>query len=162
MKKLLLILLICCSHAVFAQNNKTSPDVTGGEIPTCPVGTCPMATINIDVFNFHKPRTNCTSGFGVCLRFSWGISCVSCYYKGSVAGDKLTAYAKLSNAVAELHVPVGLKDAKGFEKTDMSTFEVEDKSLSFKTSTGVEKFVRGGIYPVVVSGDEYVIKLNLY
>lgn len=162
MKKLLFILMVCFANSVFAQSVKISPDVIGGDIPDCPVGTCPMATISIDVFNFHKPRTNCTSGFGFCLRLSCGITCVNCYFKGSVAGDKVTAYAKMTSTVAELHVPVGLKTAKGFEKTDMSTFEVEDKSLSFKTSTGIEKLVKGGTYPVTVVGDEYVIKLNLY
>ena len=93
---------------------------------------------------------------------SFGITCVSCYSKGAVVGDKVTAYVTMTSTVAELHVPVALKTAKGFDKTDMSTFEVEDKNLSFKTATGVEKYVKGGIYPVVVVGDEYVVKLNLY
>ena len=145
-----------------AQIKSGTNSLTDGSFILCPDGTYPTATVTINTFNLHKPRTNCSNGFGLCLKFSVSVYCASDMGKSSIKMDKTTITAKLTSQTAELHMPVALKFEKGFEKADFTKFEIEDKSLSFKSSSGTEKFVKGGIYPVSIVGDEYVVLLNLY
>lgn len=163
MKKTLLIALILSASLTYAQTNTSGTgSLTDGGFIFCPDGTYPTATITMNTFNFHKPRTSCTSGFGMCVKFSVSVFCSSDIGKSYIKSDKTTATSKVNSQTAELHLPVTLKYEKGFDKTDFTKFEVEDKTLSFKSSTGIEKFVKGGVYPVTVVGDEYVVVLNLY
>lgn len=163
MKKILLTALVLYTTFTHAQTNTIgTSSLTDGGFILCPDGTYPTATVTLNTFNLHKPRTNCTSGFGMCIKFSVSVYCGSTTGKSYIKSDKTTATAKVNSQTAELHLPVALKYEKGFEKTDFTKFEVEDKTLSFKASTGVEKFVKSGIYPVSVVGDEYIIVLNLY
>lgn len=163
MKKILLIALVLSASLTHAQTNPAgTSSLTDGGFIFCPTGTFPTATVTLNTFNFHKPRTNCTSAFGMCIKFSFSVYCASATGKSYINSDKTTATAKVNSQTVELHLPVGLKYEKGFEKTDFTKFEVEDKTLSFKSSTGIEKFVKGGVYPVTVVGDEYVVVLNLY
>ncbi len=160
---LIVIMMLCMSNTIHAQNTKISPTAPdGGDLPVCPAGMCPTVNFFIEVFNFHKPRTNCETGFGLCIRFSSSVTCNYCNWKSSIKAGKVNVWAKLSSQVAEIHIPVSLRYEKGFEKTDMSSFEIEDKAMSFKFGNGVEKFAKAGTYPVSVIGDEYVINLNLY
>ncbi len=161
MKKFFFIIMMLASISGFAQSTKTSPDITDG-FPYCPAGTCPSINISLDLLNFHKPRTGCLSGLGLCLKFTASVTCNSCTGKGFIKADKITVWTKLTNQTAELHFPSSIKLEKGFDKTDLSTFELDDKMLSFKFSNGLEKFVKGGIYPVTVIGDEFVVMLSLY
>lgn len=163
MKKILLIALVLYASLTHAQTNPTgTSSLTDGGFIFCPDGTYPTATVTLNSFNFHKPRTNCTSGFGMCIKFSVSVYCGSIIGKSYINLDKTTVTAKVNSLTAEFHLPIAMKNEKGFEKTDFTKFEVEDKTLSFKSSTGIEKFVKGGIYPVTVVGDEYVVVLNLY
>ncbi len=161
MKKYLCIICLFCTQASFAQTSKTSPASIETEFP-CPAGSCPIVTIAIETFNFHKPRTTCTTGFGLCIKLNAGITCTSCYGKTMLNGNKVNAWARLSSKTAELHIPASLKNAAGFEKTDMTTFQLEDKTVSFTSAQGIVKWVKGGIYPVITQGEEYIITLNLY
>ena len=163
MKKILLIALFLYASLSHAQTNTIgNSSLTDGGFIFCPDGTYPTATITLNTLSFHKPRTNCTSGFGICIKFSVSVYCGSDMGKSYIKSDKTTATAKVSSQTVELHLPVSLKYEKGFEKTDFTKFEVEDKTLNFKSSTGIEKLVKGGIYPVTIVGDEYVVVLNLY
>ncbi len=164
MRNLLVIFLLVFVQSGYSQTLKTSPlsDTGPGGIPVCPSGTCPSAIITLESFNFHKPRTSCSSGFGLCIKMGFNFACLPCNGKSFIKDGKVNGWAKINEKAAELHIPVSLKTEKGFEKTDMSTFELEDKSISFKSDSGVEKTVRGGIYPVTVSGDEYIVNIQLY
>jgi len=161
MRKLFIISMLFLSGSAFAQSNRNSTDVTGG-IPPCADNLCPSLDISLSLANLHKPRTGCSSGFGLCLKLSVSVNCNPCSGKGKIVGDKVNIYTKINNDYAEMHIPVDLKYQKGFEKTDFSIFELEDKSVSFKLSNGIEKLARGGIYPVEFIGDEYVVKINFY
>ena len=164
MRNFLLVILLCFIQTGFAQTSKTAPlgDGSPGGIPVCPSGMCPAAIITMESFNFHKPRTNCSGGFGLCLKIGFNFACLTCNGKSFIKDGKVNSWVKINQQTAELHVPTNIKYEKGFEKTDMSTFEIEDKSLSFKSDAGIEKTVKGGIYPVSVSGDEYIINLQFY
>ena len=89
------------------------------------------------------------------------ISCEPCGFKTYVKDNKVFAYAKIVNNVAEIHIPTSLKIQKGFETTDMATFEIEDKTISLKTASGIVKWLKSGIYPVVVQQDEYVLSVPI-
>lgn len=163
MKKILLIALVLYTSLAHAQKNAVGTEsLTDVRFIFCPDGTYPTATVTLNTFNFHKPRTNCLSGFGMCIKFSVSLYCASTTGKSYIKNDKTIATAKINSQTVELHLPVTLKYEKGFEKTDFTKFEIEDKILSFKSSAGIEKFVKGGVYPVTVVGDEYVVVLNLY
>ena len=155
--------MVCISHSINAQIVKTSSSSLTTETSVfCPDGTNPTVSIFINTLNFHKPRTSCTGGFGLCIKLTVSVFCASPIGKSYIKGDQMSVSTKLTNQTAELHFPIALKYEKGFEKADLSTFEIEDKSLSFKTAKGLEKLVKGGIYPVSVIGDEFVVTLNLY
>lgn len=155
--------MVCITHSVNAQLVKSSASTLTTEASIfCPDGTTPTVSIFINSLNFHKPRTSCTGGFGLCVKMSVSIYCSNTTGKSYIKGDQISVSTKLTNQTAELHFPIALKYEKGFEKTDLSTFEIEDKSLIFKSAKGMEKLVKGGIYPVSVIGDEFVVTLNLY
>ncbi len=161
MKKLLFILLLFSSGIVTAQNSKTSPYGGGTENPKCPPGMCPTVNIFLEMFNFHKPRTNCSNGFGLCIKFSTSVTCEYCFGKSNILGDKISVYTTLDDNYATLHFPMSLKYEKEFEGADFNTFEIEDQSLSFKQENGKEVFVKGGLYPVSIVDDEMIVTLHL-
>lgn len=162
MKRVLFMLMLISSNTLMAQVTKAIPADTDGGGLGCPVGTCSVSNIYLETFNFHKPRTDCTSGFGLCIRFGVSFSCMPCYAKASVKGDMVSSWVKLSDKTAEWHLPAGLKESKGFQKTDMSTFEIEEKTLSFRSKEGLEKWVKGGIYPVRIVENELLVTMDLY
>ncbi len=161
MKKLFLIAMVFYSQGLWAQSTETGTIGLPDDI-ACPPGLCEHTSVSIQTFNFHKPRTNCTSGFGLCIRLGFTTSCGYCNDRSVIKGDKVKVWANLSGKKAEIHLPVALQSARGFEKTDMSTFEVEEKTISFTSKDGVERWVKGGSYPVAKNGDEFIVVLNLY
>jgi len=161
MKKLLFITMTMISATCFSQSTKTSPD-GGGGIPPCPDNYCPSINFSMDLLNLHKPRTSCTSGLGICLKFSVSLNCNPCIGKSYIKGDKVNLWITSNGQTATLRFPVNVKFEKGFEKADFSTFEIEDKVLAFTFANGVTKLAKGGLYPVSQMGDEYVVNLNFY
>jgi hypothetical protein len=47
----------------------------GGGGYLCPPGQCPHYSYQLDVVNFHKPRTDCTKKFGFCVQGHWSFTC---------------------------------------------------------------------------------------
>lgn len=148
------------SQVAFSQQNRTP--ITTIENPSdCPVGMCPMAYISLDALNFHKPRTNCAEGFGLCLKISWGITCTSCFGKSAVSGSNIKMWSALKGNAAELHIPLGIKSQKGYEKVNFSTFEIDENSMGFQLSDGKIRFAKGGIYSTTIKDNEYVVTVSL-
>ena len=151
MRILLMLLFAGLFYTASAQTN-------GG----CPSGTYPTVSISLDMFNLHKPRTSCSKGFGLCIKFSIKLTCESYAKTSYIKENKVFGNISLVNNVAELHIPIDLKKQIGFEKTDLSFFEVEDKAISLVLPSNVEKYVKGGVYPVRMVGEEYIVNLPLY
>ena len=161
MKYCLFLIVVCFTQPLFAQNNKESIDVAGTEFfPDCPAETCPAASLSIDEFSFHKPRTSCTSGFGLCLKVSLSITCLPCDLKSTLTDGKVSALFKVKGDEVTMKIPVEISHEKDFEKTDFSTFEVEEGSISITMPTGKTAYVQPGIYPVVIEDHEYVINMT--
>ena len=161
MKKIIYLVLLITANNLYAQNGKVAPGTGDEDFPLCPLGMCASSYIYIETFNFHKPRTNCTSGFGLCIRYGAGIRCYYCDKKTSLNGTKVTAWVNMIKDKAELHLPLAIKEDKEFVNTDLSVFEVEDKMVSFTSKDGLEKWVKGGIYPVSKTTTDLVITLDM-
>jgi hypothetical protein len=160
MKYYLFLFAICFSQILFAQHNKESIDVAGTSFfLDCPEETCPAASVSIDEFSLHKPRTSCSSGFGLCLKVSLSITCIPCDLKSTLIDGKVNALFKVKGNEVTMRIPVDIRYEKEFEKTDFSSFEVEEGSISFTSQSGKTMFVQPGIYPVVIEDHEYVINM---
>ena len=160
MKTIFFAMMMSISLLGNAQVSKTSPDNTN--FPFCPPGMCLTGSFTIEKFDLHKPRTNCTSGFGMCLKIGFTISCESCNGKAYIQDDKVYAWATLNKNELEIHIPTSIKNEKEFENTDMTQFEIDDNTLSFTSENGNQKSIIGGLYPVSVINDDYVINLKSY
>jgi hypothetical protein len=160
MNKIIFVMSVLFSQMAFAQQTKTP--ITTIENPSdCPLGMCPMAYISLDALNFHKPRTNCAEGFGLCIKISWGVTCTSCFGKSAVSGSSIKMWSVLKENAAELHIPLGLKNQKGFEKVNFTQFEMDDNSMGFQLSNGKIRYAKGGIYNTTIKDNEYVITVSL-
>lgn len=147
--------------------SKVKPEEIGAP---CPDGQCPIGgSIVIDHFNFHKPRTNCTSGFGVCIKLHIEPVCVPCAFgysggnlKTGISNGKLTGWWKFTDDKIELHLPASIQQAKGYQRTDFSSFEVAEQSIfinkSDKTNFAV---VKAGEYKVIKMDEDLVIYLDI-
>ncbi len=151
MKKILMIVFVSIVYSASAQTEVG-----------CPPGTSPAISVSLDLFNFHKPRTSCSKGFGLCVKFSVRLICESFSKNVYIKEGKVYTNVAFVNNLAVLHIPISIKNQTGFEKTDMSFFEVEDKAITLMLPNNVEKWVKGGTYPVNIVGDELIVSLPLF
>jgi len=161
MKKLLFTLsLFVASYAVFAQSEK--PRMSTIEQPgDCPFGMCQMAYISVDVFNFHKPRTECTEKFGLCIRLSLGYTCVSCFGKSNIEGSNVNMYSSIEGNTIVLHIPSEIKSQKGYEHVDFKSFDIDDDSIEVSFENGSKHHAIGGSYEVEEINDEFVVRIPI-
>jgi len=160
MKTIWLASLLFLNTVGQAQNSKTSPNNTNLSI--CPPGMCLSANVVLNRFDLHKPRTNCSAGFGICIKIGFSVSCEYCTQKCYLEKENVVGWIKVSEGAAELHLPKALELENEFENTDMNFFEIADNMLSIVDENGVEKKIGGGLYTVVVQDDEYIIQLKLH
>lgn len=161
MKKLLFIAVLFSASTLLAQSKRTAVSDEAGLGFPCLNNYLTTITFSLDKFNFHKPRTNCTSGFGLCIKFSLSITCTEIIPKTTVSANTVNAWVNLTSTNAELHVPLEIRNYSDFQTEKLSSFEVENYTVSFVNSAGVQKWVKGGIYPVVKTPVDYVINLPL-
>jgi hypothetical protein len=167
MKKIIYLALFTGSYLLSSsQQNKQAPDDGGGGIDPCPPGQCSNGvTWTIDQFNFHKPRTDCQSKFGLCIRGHLGPHCVPCFggapYKG-INNGKVSGWYNINGSKLELHIPSAIQDADGFRGEDLTIFEVDDNAVTiFKADKTVFGYLKGGKYTVKKVNDELIVLLDL-
>ena len=143
----------------FAQETVYNPN-------NCPCGI--KITIPIDKLNFHKPRTDCTRGFGFCFKISKIIlTCNPCNEIQSTLvprmnGDIVEGFFKYDCGQMKLHLPRELAEDEMYKGENTSEFEIEEKSICLsgeKSDNPV--WVKGGIYPVEIIGEELIIPVDL-
>ena len=136
-----------------------------GRIDPCPPGYCSIgASLIIEQFNFHKPRTDCESRFGICLRGHFQANCAPCWSNGQTGykDGKVTGWFKISKNKLELHLPLALGQSKGFINEDMSLFYLDDDTITVLNADGsTNSKLKGGVYTVAISGNDYVILIDL-
>lgn len=162
MRYYLFAFAFCFSQTIFAQEMRSSIETgTTDFFPDCPDETCPAASVSIDQFNFHKPRTSCSSGFGLCVKVSLSVGCIPCIRKNVLSDGKVNAFFRWTGKELSLHLPLELNSKADFSKEDMTSFEVEESTISVSMPSGESYWVKAGVYPVVVIGDEYVVNMKL-
>ena len=154
MKKMTLVLML-------AIGTLASKAQTTNKWIECPPDYLPVVILDLDQFNFHKPRTACTSGFGFCFRVGLTITC----RKLEATGDKATlingkahVWGSIQNETITLHFPSSLQKASGFSPEDFKTFLFEEAvSLSYgkKTVAGLIP----GEYRVVNTGTDLTVTI---
>jgi len=133
----LLIVLAAGSCSKQTEKEKKAANITE-EIPSYiqPVGRCPFGqhevlTFDIETINFHKPRTNCTSGFGFCVKGTWDIICVNdrqTYYSAITPDGIAHIWAQvLRGGLLEIHFPIELVNTPGYTIDDLSNFSVDEE-----------------------------------
>lgn len=160
MKKYMTLLMICFVTSAFAQTAKISPDAPE-EIPPCPNGYCPSLNIHLSLFNLRKPRTDCTSGLGICIRLQLAVECHPCGGKSRIEGEQLLLVGQVEQNRVILHLPAGLEDQEGFSLNEQSLFEVEEGDIQLTFPRGNTRNVRGGAYPLRRGPDGWLVTLDL-
>ncbi|NOT51023.1 MAG: hypothetical protein HOP10_07075 [Chitinophagaceae bacterium] len=171
MKKLFFYLFsaVCLAINSQAQENKTAPPEISHP---CPLGMCvSSAMFHIDLFNFHKPRTECKSGFGFCVKGHWEYSCG--FYPNCVGTINTGKAAKIENGKAfcwfnivdgklELHIPLELEKLEEYQDVDFSVFTIDTDMIFLKNDQGkVVAKAKEGDYPVKKTEEEFVIIIDL-
>jgi hypothetical protein len=155
MKKL--FLLAICTWQFAAQAQELSKPLN--ESGNCPEGYCAGFFIEIENFNFHKPRTECTRGFGFCLRMSVGATCIPCISKTAASSKTTGVTGFLMDGMAVLHISKNIKNAIADDETEFALFDIEDKSVEIKYPGGSSVYLKGGSYPVAKESDEFIIRI---
>jgi len=139
----------------------------------CPPGECSYGvSIVFDQFNFHKPRTGCTSGFGLCIKVHVEPICKPCplgyptpdynNMKTDISGEEVKAWWRIISGKLELHLPAALQNVDGYTQTDFSVFEIEDNSFIIDNpDKTIYASVKGGQYKVSRVDDDFVVLLDL-
>jgi len=154
MRKILILFLMITAKGTFAQ--------LLGNI--CPCGM--QIVIDIDKFNLRKPRTECTKGFGFCVKIDkLYITCSPCEggktMKASLNNQKVTAYLRSDCGKLSLHLPASLEQEEMYAGESLREFEIEDGAIPLADGvTPAQYHIAGGIYPVEHIDDELVIRLN--
>lgn len=153
MKKILILSLMLTVKAAFAQIKAP-----------CPCGG--MLVFEITKFNFHKPKTDCLFGFGLCLKMSpIRFECVPCTSLPngplSFKQEMVTCYMAAFDQKLELHLPAALLEDESFLQDQAEFFELEDDMLPIpSTSAGESSYVKAGKYPVERRGEELVVSFQ--
>lgn len=157
MKTILSVLLIFSFSVLKAQNVYPTPKFC------FVVYTPPSFT-----FNFHRPKKDCKSGLGICLRYHLGdyrfVPCNNLQERQggvSLEKDLVTYLIYLDENHAYFHLPAGLKNYPGFEGGDISTFYIDgDDFLLGNPEEGVAFRLKEGAYPVEESDGHWVAAVD--
>ncbi len=151
-------------YASFGQvTDKSTPTVGGSD---CPAGWCAYWQYTFSTFNFHKPRTDCKTGFGLCIRGSASSGCKPCNLFKSmespakIENGNVTCYGEVKSGVLEFHIPAAIKIDQNLSAKDISSFTIDKGALSV-TANGKQLYSKEGTYPVTLSGSEYVVSIDL-
>ena len=180
MKKFLILIPVIIGILIFACNktsnkldSSTAPGENGlqlspantaaadGLYPGCPKGFRPVISWDINKFNFHKPRTECGHGFGVCLDLTKKIECVPENFTHVYVTEDGTigGYGDLKDSALVLHLPADLNYDPAFVNEDLNSFEIEAGRFKIFDGDVLYGTLKGGIYPVVNTGTELLIEI---
>lgn len=146
MKYLFIMMMAFPSLAIYSQN-----------IYPPPVFCIRVISEPAFTFNFHRPRKDCKSGLGICLRFSIGEyrlePCKNIQVQSDevfMENDKVHFSIRLAGEYAFVSLPADLARAPGFEGEDMGRFHVDGPHLFFRDDkTGMVVRFKEGDYPVI-------------
>lgn len=156
MKKLIVLILMISVKTSFAQPEQNF---------YCPCGA--MLSFYFSKINFHKPKTDCNSGFGFCMRVEkMTVGCMPCSGSGVMVprmeGDGVNGYFLYDCGQMKLHLPRQLAEDEMFRNEKTDYFEIEDRAIRLSgDNAGKDVWVKGGSYPVEIIGEELVIPVDV-
>lgn len=128
----------------------------------CPPGTHPVYINECDGFNFHRPVTNCKTGFWFCSYgcTGWHWECVpNTTFKATIDQKNVAkVWAQLSGNKIEFHFPSAISALDSYTKEDLSKFTV-DEQLVFEFD-GKKCKLAIGEYPVKEVNGELIILVD--
>ncbi len=130
----------------------------------CPPGQTQIGTtFTIEKFNFHKPRTNCTSGFGLCVKGRWKVKCGYAFPSfPRIEDEKVIIAYKVTDNKLELHLPVDLADDPEFKEVDMTTFSIGADQVQLTDEKGnVVAVLKEGDYAVTRTETELIVLIEI-
>jgi hypothetical protein len=152
MKKHFLLLLMLLIGFTFIHAQKS-----------CPPGQIVVGVVyQIETLNFHKPRTDCKSGFGFCLRGDAHVHCTSINFphQTSLRDGKATIWYQIKDNQFELHLPIALKDEEDFINEDLNSFTIDSNSISIVADDGESMMLRAGDYKVERTETDFIILID--
>ncbi len=160
MKKLAIISLFTVLLAGFFTEPLLAPAVRLSN--PCPSGVW----VRFD-FIFHKPKTNCQTGFGICVMSSWGIESntatnpAACAGRAQINGQNQLIIEVTDDALANYE---GGNTLPNFRNRNSITLEDPyTLSLAASRSLGSNTIVTipAGTYPLAYANHTYTITIQL-
>jgi hypothetical protein len=161
------LFIICIVNISISQTTKVKPK--------CPPGYCIInPAYVIDVFNFHKPRTSCSSRFGLCIEGHWTYDCVPVGTPGAThcnLGNEERSRLRVENGkvyvafiivddVLELYIPKSLAQTEQFKNEDLTKFYIDDNTIQVKNPDGTSAgYLKAGEYTTTM--DNLVITVRI-
>lgn len=155
MKKMFFLFVCCWQVNGFSQQSTLDMPESGN----CPAGYCPGISIIIEQFNFHKPRTNCSKGFGLCFKIHVGASCIPCLKKPQINKKGIEVVGLLREKDMLLSIPKDIAEINGLSESDLNAFEIENQMIEIELPEGYVRYLKGGVYPVMNDNDSYSIEI---
>lgn len=157
MKLVVTIILVVASCCVL---NAQSPNK-----PNCPEGyTHTGGGWQIDKFNFHKPRTECTSKLGVCIEVSTFITCTSGVgtIRVFLDGNKVNNYISVLGDTAIFYLPLDIKNDPEWKGEDISEFEILPANFRLQADDhSWTAYLQGGVYKVEETSEYFMVRIPL-
>lgn len=154
MKQFLFLLFTIPSIEAFAQPTQTDEPCIRWQVIKAPV------------FKFHKPKTNCLFGFGLCLQLSQLeiriIPCDENPPSTEIEGKELVQfYAELDGDKVIFHFPKSLLELEPFRSQDPGFFGIAEDELPLdKEHSGVVVRLKEGEYPLERVGGQWLAKVD--
>jgi hypothetical protein len=117
-------------------------------------------------FNFHKPRTDCQFGFGLCLRLGrLEIRAVPCDEESSSNDlydeDKVPFLAEFNGSQVIFHFPEWMTQMENLKSQDLSIFSIQNDELPIMDGhSEAVVTLRAGDYPVLRDNGELIVKVE--
>ena len=132
----------------------------------CPPGLCPFFNWTLTTFNFHKPRTDCKTGFGLCIRGGINSGCGACntYRDGDdatrISDGTVYGWGQINNNKIELHIPIEIKADLNLSDSETSTFSLDRGALTFTTNNKTYTN-KQGVFPVEIRENDLVVLIDM-
>jgi hypothetical protein len=116
--------------------------------------------------NFHKPRTDCKSGFGLCIRLGQlEIRAIPCDDESTSNdlsdGGAIRFYAEWDGSRVLFRFPEQLIQPDNLKPEDFGTFSITEDELPIMNGRSDEVvFLRAGDYPVERKSGELLVSVD--
>jgi hypothetical protein len=164
MKKIMfLLMLVFGINNVFGQSGRV-PEEGGGGPGVCPPGCTVVVGYTVTFLNFHKPRTDCKSGFGLCIKGYISNHCICFPFKPvtSIEAGNVKGVGKIENGKFYLYIPYALKELDEYKNENTNLFTLGEENSELVTADGkiLARLVPGD-YETKVEDGNFVIRIDL-